>query len=174
MGLAGPDPKGFELTCEDNTNNTKAGSFALIDPVTTKFTNNNNAVTHTASGNNLSSWSFNWIAPTAGTGDITFYGAFIEASYPIGNNQGDLYNITQESFNEDIVNSTINFSDNNNITFNSITKTIKSVNNTELSIYNIEGKIVLSSNNRTTSLSHLPKGIYIIKSANDNQRILIY
>jgi len=22
------------------------------------------------------SWSFDWIAPTAGTGDITFYGAF--------------------------------------------------------------------------------------------------
>ena len=173
LGLGGTDPKGFEVTCEENTNNTKTGSFGLIDAVTTQFTNNNNAVTHTASGNNLSSWSFNWVAPPAGTGDITFYGAFIEASYPIGNNQGDLYNIAEESFSEATLNSTINLSE-NSISFNSVTKIIKSKNNEELSIYNIEGKLVLSSNNRTTSLSHLSKGIYVIKSANSNEKILIY
>tara|TARA_B110001454_G_scaffold87112_1_gene83562 strand:+ start:227 stop:511 length:285 start_codon:yes stop_codon:yes gene_type:complete len=33
-------------------------------------------------------------------GDITFYGAFIEAGYPIGNNQGDTFNSTTLSASE--------------------------------------------------------------------------
>ena len=68
---------GFEITCEDNTTNSKAGSFAISNPNSTQFTNNGNAVTHTYSGNTLESWSFNWLAPISGTGDITFYAALI-------------------------------------------------------------------------------------------------
>ena len=79
--VVGSDPNGFEVTCEDNTTNTKAGSFGITNPTYTQFTNNSSAVTHTTAGNSLGTWSFNWVAPIAGTGDITFYGAFIEAGY---------------------------------------------------------------------------------------------
>ena len=45
-------------------------------------------------------WSFNWEAPLSGTGNVTFYGAFIEAGYPIGLNQGDYFSSTTLSASE--------------------------------------------------------------------------
>ena len=88
------DPKGFEITCEENTSNTKTGAFLITNSNTTQFANNGSAVTHTAAGNSLSTWSFDWEAPVIGTGDVTFYGAFIEAGYPMGANIGDYYSST--------------------------------------------------------------------------------
>jgi len=99
-GSVGPDPNGFEVTCEENTSNTKTGSFLITNSNTTQFVNNNNAVTHTAAGNSLNTWSFDWQAPVAGTGDITFYGAFIEAGYPMGSNNGDYFSSTTLSASE--------------------------------------------------------------------------
>jgi len=94
------DPKGFEITCEENTSNTKTGAIFITNSNATQFTNNGSAVTHTAAGNSLSTWSFDWQAPVVGTGDITFYGAFIEAGYPIGANTGDFYSSTTLSASE--------------------------------------------------------------------------
>ena len=96
----GMDPKGFEITCEENTSNTKTGAFLITNSNATQFANNSSAVTHTAVGNSLSTWSFDWEAPVAGTGDITFYGAFIEAGYPMGANIGDFYSSTTLSASE--------------------------------------------------------------------------
>ena len=45
-------------------------------------------------------WSFDWEAPLSGTGNVTFYGAFIEAGYPIGLNQGDYFSSTTLSASE--------------------------------------------------------------------------
>ena len=159
------------MTCEENTNDTKAGLFGTSDPINTQFTNNSNAVTHTAAGNSLNTWNLTWEAPIAGTGDITFYGAFIEAGYPIGNNQGDLFNSTTVSFNEAIVNSTINLSEENNFTFNSANNTIEAMKT--VSMYDISGKLVLSTNEKFTTISHLNKGVYILKSENKTQKIII-
>ena len=170
-GLGFGDPKGFEVTCEENTNDTKAGSFGTSDPINTQFTNNSNAVTHTAAGNSLNTWNLTWEAPIAGTGDITFYGAFIEAGYPIGNNQGDFLNSTTVSFNEEIVNSTINLSEESNFTFNSADKIIEAVKN--VSIYDINGKLILFTNKKLTNISNLSNGIYILKSENKTQKIII-
>ena len=164
---------GFEVTCEENTTNTKTGALFITNSTETQLVNNGNSVTHKAAGNSMTTWSFDWEAPVAGTGDITFYGAFIEASYPLGNNQGDLFSSTTLSFSEATVNSTINLSEENDFTFNSITKTIELPDNAELLVYNMEGKLVLSSNKKHISLSHLPNGIYLIKSANNSQRVLI-
>jgi len=206
VGAALQDPKGFEVTCEENTTNTKAGVFGTPDLINTQFTNNSNAVTHTAAGNSQNTWDFTWEAPIAGTGDITFYGAFIEAMSPIGNNQGDLFNEATLTFNESPPISTSNFSceqgncisddfgqyttladceadcgvttinnmsSKNQIIFNSITKTVESLDKKEISVYSLEGKLVLSSNKKYTSLSHLSNGIYIIKSENKNQKIIL-
>ena len=71
------------------------------------------------------------------------------------------------------VNAINNISSKNQMIFNSITKTIESIDNADLSVYNMEGKLVLSSNKKHISLSHLPSGIYLIKSANNSQKVLI-
>jgi len=169
-GLGNGGPNGFEVTCEENTNGTKAGSFGTSDPINTQFTNNSNAVTHTAAGNSLNTWNLTWEAPMAGTGDITFYGAFIEGSYPMGN-LGDLFNSTTVSFNEAIVNSTINLSEENNFTFNSANNTIETINT--VSVYDINGKLAFITNEKLTNISYLYKGIYILKSENKTQKIII-
>tara|TARA_B100001758_G_scaffold247942_1_gene268833 strand:+ start:41231 stop:42643 length:1413 start_codon:yes stop_codon:yes gene_type:complete len=83
--------QGFEITSEENTNNAKTGTFFITDPSTTQLVNNGNAVTHTAGGNNLNSWEFDWEAPSSSSGDVTFYGAFIEAGYPLGTNFTDYF-----------------------------------------------------------------------------------
>ena len=86
---------GFEVTSEENLTNTKTGTFFITNSTATQLVNNGSAVTHTSAGGNaLNSWSFDWQAPTAGTGDITFYGAFIEAGYPFGQNFDDYFSST--------------------------------------------------------------------------------
>jgi hypothetical protein len=91
---------GFEVTCEENTTNTKTGTFFITTPNETQLVNNGSSVTHTAGGNSMNTWSFNWNAPVAGTGEITFYGAFIEAGYPFGQNFDDHFSSTTLSVSE--------------------------------------------------------------------------
>lgn len=83
---------GFEATAEDG-NNAKTGSFAITNSTETKFTNNNSAVTHKSSGTtpngNSKSWSFDWTAPEAGTGEVGFYAAF-NAANGNGGTSGDV------------------------------------------------------------------------------------
>ena len=94
------DPTGFEITCEENALNTKTGTFFITNSNTTQLVNNGSAVTHTTAGNSFMTWSFDWEAPIVGTGDITFYGAFIEAGYPLGSNLGDYLTLSTLSISE--------------------------------------------------------------------------
>ena len=108
-GTTGFNLQGFEVTSEDNTTNTKTGTFFITDASTTQLVNNGSAVTHTASGNSLTTWQFDWEAPSNGTGDITFYGAFIEAGYPQGNS-GDLFSSHTLTVSEELTTSCIDSS----------------------------------------------------------------
>ena len=91
---------GFEITCEEDNTNLKSGTFFITNSNATQLLNNGTAVTHTAGGNNLTTWSFDWEAPISGTGSVTFYGAFIEAGYPIGANYSDYFSSYTLSINE--------------------------------------------------------------------------
>ncbi len=83
---------GFEVSAE-NSSNAKVGTFILNDPVQTKFTNGNAAVTHTNNGNtpsgNSKTWTVDWTAPSAGTGDVGIYAAF-NAANGNGGTSGDV------------------------------------------------------------------------------------
>ena len=55
------------------------GTMVLTDTIRTKLVGNNKYITYREAGvEGLDSlkWSFNWIAPQEGTGNVTFYGAF--------------------------------------------------------------------------------------------------
>ncbi len=90
------------MTGEDKLG-SKKGTFNISDAVQTKLANNNQSVTHTSSGLTPSgtskSWSFNWTAPEAGSGEITFFAALNAAD---GNNRtsGDVIYISKLSLNE--------------------------------------------------------------------------
>jgi hypothetical protein len=81
---AGKTRFGFEVSPQ-NTSGIQKGTITITDPTNTKITSTK-YVTHTSAGNTGSgsrSWSFNWTAPSAGTGAVGFYGSFI-----VGNNNG--------------------------------------------------------------------------------------
>lgn len=93
---------GFELTAEDAS--SKVGTFIITNSTKTKLVNNNSSVTHTSDGNDPSgdqkSWSVNWTAPSAGTGDVTFYAAF-NAANGNGSDTGDKIYLTSAIVSED-------------------------------------------------------------------------
>lgn len=83
---------GFEVTAENSTAN-KTGTFVVTNSIETQLTGNGNSITHTSGGTQVSgnsrSWTFDWIAPAAGTGTVGFYGAF-NAANGNGSNSGDV------------------------------------------------------------------------------------
>ncbi len=69
---------GFEVSPQDLQGNL-IGKMILTDTITTKFVGGEKYVTYTANGiesQDSMVWNFDWIAPTNGTGDVTFYGGF--------------------------------------------------------------------------------------------------
>jgi hypothetical protein len=86
---AGHSKFGFQVSPQSSS-----GTFlgTLVNTSTqTKLTGSNKYITHTSSGTSGSgskTWTFNWTAPAAGTGDVTFYGAFLAANSN-NNNSGD-------------------------------------------------------------------------------------
>lgn len=89
---AGVSKFGFEFTAE-NASGQKTGSFAITEATRTKLVNQNKAVTHTSAGTAASggatSWTFNWTAPAASTGEVRFY-ATVNATNSNGNTAGDV------------------------------------------------------------------------------------
>jgi hypothetical protein len=91
VSQAGINKFGFQISPQSTTGLLR-GTLAITSPTTTKIVSTK-YVTHTAGGTAASSnsrtWSFNWTAPVAGTGSVTFYGAFNYANSN-NNSSGDL------------------------------------------------------------------------------------
>lgn len=98
---------GFQLTAEDSADN-KAGGFGAPNN-SLQVINGGNAVTHTASGNsgtsNARSWTIDWTAPAAGSGDITFYVACLASS---GMNTNNQVSLSSKTVSEDVPATPIN------------------------------------------------------------------
>ncbi len=176
VNQSGINKFGFELTAEENnTSSAKTGTFYITNSSETKSVNNNTAVSHKGSGtagtNNSRTWTMDWKAPSAGNiGGVTFYGGFIAAN---GNNNdnGDTFHATTLTVNEANTNTINNLVLNKNFTFNNNTKSI--IANSPISLYSINGKLVKSSKQKTTNISDLKQGIYIIKSEHKTQKIIL-
>jgi len=86
------DKFGFEVTAEDNLD-AKTGTFVITNADENQLANNDQSVTHKAAGTtpngDMRTWTFDWIAPAMGTGDVTFYGAF-NAANGTGSTSGDV------------------------------------------------------------------------------------
>ena len=161
---------GFELTAEDASG--KAGNFMITDN-TTKFVNSNNAVSHKSSGNSGNTtkiWSADWMPTANSSNSTTFYAALMFANGN-GNNGGDYIFTTSLTVNEEIVNEVNDLSLKNDFTFNTVNKIIETIST--VLVYDINGKLVLTTNNKLTNISHLNKGIYILKSESKTQKIIV-
>ena len=82
---------GFEISPQ-NTAGTQYGTLVVTDANATQLVGTNKYITHKAAGTagtGNRTWTFNWIAPTAGTGAFSFYGAF-NATNSNNNVSGDI------------------------------------------------------------------------------------
>ena len=168
---------GFEITSEENNiNSNKTGTFIVTNPTETKLTNNNSAITHKSSGtisSNSKSWTMNWEASNQGTGDVSFYAAFI-ASNNDGTNAGDTYHSTSLNINESPVSSQLNFYKKNNILYHQKLKIITNQNRSEIIVVDMNGKEVIYSKKEKIFLGKLKKGNYVIRSKNNFKKISIF
>lgn len=74
---AGINKYGFQISPQ-SINGTLLGQLVVTNATATKIVGGK-YITHTASGTagmGTKTWTFNWVAPAAGTGDVTFYGTF--------------------------------------------------------------------------------------------------
>lgn len=71
--LTGTGKFGFEVSPQ-NAAGTLLGT--LVAGTNSQLVGSNKYVTHTNANTTVSAWTFNWTAPAAGTGTVTFYGAF--------------------------------------------------------------------------------------------------
>lgn len=90
---------GFQLVALDE-NDDMAGSFTITDATNTQQVSNTQLgrdyITHTSPGNSLSTWSFDWEAPSD-AGDVTFYVATNKTNSDGGSN-GDVIYLSSHSF----------------------------------------------------------------------------
>ena len=69
---------GFEVSPQ-NASGTKLGTLAA--GTNSQILSSGKYVTHTSASSSIKVWTFPWTAPVAGTGSVTFYGAFARG-YP--------------------------------------------------------------------------------------------
>jgi hypothetical protein len=176
---------GFEATAEDASGN-KVGTFQVFPTGLTQIINNGKAITHTAEGTNpllppSTTWFFTWVAPASTVGDITFYVA-VNAANGNGANSGDQINLSQfvaspatgigaksDPFSIGLYpnpsSGKVHFYADNTLTSNRI------------EVYALGGQIVYSMivtpGINTIDLSGLYKGIYIARTGNLSQQLIL-
>ncbi len=86
---------GFQMTALRG--NSMAGTFSLINTNNTSLSSPQNGISyvgHRSASGSVSSWSFNWTAPSTGTGNITFYTAVNKAYSPTGDSNDSIFHRT--------------------------------------------------------------------------------
>lgn len=91
---AGVTRFGFGATTIGTVSQTGAGNKALTEATRTKLAtlSGKEYITHTSAGtssNDSASWSFNWTAPAAGTGEVKVYASFVGCNVANNGRLGD-------------------------------------------------------------------------------------
>lgn len=180
VNYTGRSTFGFEVSPQ-NAAGTKLGTLVNTGSQT-KLVGTNKYVTHTLAGNsgsNTKSWTFNWTAPAAGTGSVTFYGSFMAANGN-GSSSGDIVYKTSYTVAEAVASGVNEIQANTNaltvINLKNalqISYTAQSAASANVELYNLNGTLVSSSlyeqqNAGNVELNFdvkdgLNTGIYIVK-----------
>jgi hypothetical protein len=95
---------GFQISPQ-NTSGSLKGTMTVTNSTSTQLTNSGKYITHKFGGTNFisgtASWSFDWTAPSAGSGAVTFYGSF-NSTNSNSNTSGDLITLSTLTVSEDI------------------------------------------------------------------------
>lgn len=185
---------GFQtIVLQDSNTTMSAGMITLIDTARTQVIDVNHPhpgscgnqatkvwVEHTFTGiNNVSAgtntWSYEWQAPAASTGNVTFYASVLESDNSLDETGDNVYTLSQTisplgtSVGEIEANNLIEIYPNPN-TGEFVIRS-KDWLAKEASLYSSEGKLlekfILSSETQTITLKHYAKGIYFLKASSD-------
>ncbi len=183
----GQSGTGFQAVALDAANE-QAGAWGNI-PSLAQITNlsNRDYLEHNApnTGNGGVSWDAQWIAPSEGTGEVTFYVAGL-AINGNGNTAGDGVTSSTLTLSEMLPSSTnqlesdfaeIIISPNPLVDLTSVSITSKSAGSFDLTVINTVGQRVHSEqinlqvgqNIQTLNLSNLQSGVYLLQVTGDNQ-----
>ena len=177
---------GFELTAEDSKNN-KVGTFTITNSTETGLTNGSHAVTHTGNGltpsNNSKTWSFEWTAPAAGTGDVKFYAA-LNAANGDQSAGGDVIYLTNTQVVED-VNASIKDAEAESLlsmypipVIDVLNINYSAINDYQLKIMDIAGKEFIirhfraGQTNTQIDMSEFEPGVYFVQITEGNRQIV--
>lgn len=183
---------GFAVEALLNNDTTNAGTFVITNTTETqiKTANSRKNVVHKSGGGlatNTKTFNFNWTAPAADVGTLTFYTAGL-ASNNSGGTDGDFVYTTTLVVKSPVTAGIDGFLKNNatNIYFNNANRSIHiSLNNTGSSVIKgnlltINGQKVCELFNETTTgnfeknlsvSQNLTKGIYFIQVLQENNNI---
>lgn len=169
---------GFEISPQDLAGALK-GTLVVTNATTTKLITSGKYITHKSTGTSFPSgtatWSFDWIAPPSGSGDLTFYGAF-NSTNNNGSSSGDLITLSSLAVSEAplgiIVNT--NYTDNIILYPNPVSDKLYISNrspipsiqeNMDIDIIDINGKLIkkIINANEYIELKDLAKGHYVLK-----------
>jgi hypothetical protein len=176
---------GFEVTAESTSPFAKVGTIIITDG--TRTSGGGSEITHTTAGTTTSAgnnaWQFDWTAPVAGTGAVTFYGSFLisnnNSSTSGDDTKNGTYSVIESGVGIEKINtlSTISIYPNpatNYIQFSS-TKGVKSVE-----IFDLFGKKLVEENSSLEKINivELSSGVYVVKMHGDNvtkvQKLTVY
>lgn len=169
---------GFQISPQ-NTSGSLKGTMTVTNSGTTQLTNSGKYITHKFAGTNFMSgtatWSFDWTAPVAGTGAVTFYGAF-NSTNSNSNTSGDQIALSTLTVSEDItigIEDITSISDDFSVYPNPFSDRLYVKNNvngnaaTSVSIMDVYGKEVKKLNDLNSDgsidLQELSNGYYMVR-----------
>ena len=186
--VAGINKFGFEVSPQGTTSAQK-GTLVVTDAVNTKLLGTTGKyITHKlagTSGTGTRTWTFNWTAPVAGTGNAIMYGAFIAANGN-GTNSGDQVFLTSTLIQENLtagIMDIVNNADSWNVYPNPSTDKINiesldaNAEMKSIDLYDITGKRLKSisyetfSQTQSLDIADLSSGVYVLNIQTDKSVI---
>jgi hypothetical protein len=170
--------QGFQLSAEDATG-IKVGDFtddgANNQVFNSPLGDRGEAVTHTAPGNLVRSWTFDWTSPSSDVGPITFYAAVNESNFDF-NSTGDIIHLKQSSSNllstENFVFNDLKLFPNPGTDLINIQLPSGLQNGTKLEVFDLSGKRIYSERlnalENTVNVSSWQTGVYLFNLSNEN------
>lgn len=187
---------GFQISPQ-NQSGTLLGTLVNTSTLT-QIIGQNKYITHTTAGNQGSNgshtWTFDWIAPAAGTGPVTFYGAF-NATNANSSTSGDLVFLSTLAVQENVSSGLTETAKENGFSVfpNPVTEGHIQITlhqslrgNTAVQVYSLEGKLMMSetlsgmqagSTHRIQLPAGTPQGMYLMNIVSEEatmvQKIMV-
>jgi len=170
----GASEHGFEITAE-NLSSSKVGTFSITDNVNTIVDSFGYFVSHSLAGSEgVSSWSFNWTAPTTDEGSITFYTASVAGNKDINGNTTTVN--TQVVYKTLSIGSVLDVNKEILLNFDmfpnpsngeAILQLPSGINNAKVSVFDYLGKKLfqktINTKDNSINVANLSTGIYFVR-----------